>query len=104
MTRRASIARCVWRNDKKLYTILNRHAEIARTHLTVNNGKTALLDPARFEEEMRVAKSKSFAQQRRDIQEEFPSDHARGNSSVFIAGRKNANLRRLLGKTLFGCL
>ncbi len=95
MTRLASIARCVWSNDKRLYTILVRHAELARTHLTVSEGKIALLDPLRFEEEMRTAKTKSFAQQRRDVLEEFPSDNSRGNNSIFSAGRKKCKLEAI---------
>ncbi len=44
---------------------------------------------------MRVAKSKGFTQQRRDVQDAFPSDHIRGNGGMFTAGRKKGKLEAI---------
>jgi hypothetical protein len=72
--------------------ILTKHSELARSHLTITANKPSLLDPAKFEEEVRTAKSLGFDRQRREVQAEFPTDNLRGNGAMFTAGRKKSRL------------
>jgi hypothetical protein len=99
----SSIARCVWRNDLRMFDILSRRSLIASSFLVNDGGTIFINDPIKFDTDFNAARRDATQARIREIESdsmpqiEAPigvhtprqQDHKRSRSKI-------ANLRRML--------